>query len=163
VGGRENGCGYFPVGPPGTAALLLYLTDWEVLLRLAVATAGTAAWPRAGRWRGTRPGSVSRDSANRLRRTRFGALRGTGRLTAGAQSLATHICPVCGKRHEVHPVLHQLANGRQLTCSCRCKAAHRRKILAKHLHGVERAKRGMAVAECDEAGCYASAAGRLEA
>jgi hypothetical protein len=121
------------------------------------------AWPRAGRWRGTRPGSVSRDSANGLRRTRFGTLRGTGHLTAGADSLATHICPVCGKRYEVHTVLHQFAYGRQLTCSCRCKAAHRRNTLANHLHGVERAKRGMALAECDEAGCYASAAGRLGA
>lgn len=42
-GGREIGCGRFPAGPLGTAALLLYLTDWQAPLRLAVATAGTAA------------------------------------------------------------------------------------------------------------------------
>jgi hypothetical protein len=42
-GGREIGCGSFPAGPLGTAALLAYLTDWQVPLRLAVATAGTAA------------------------------------------------------------------------------------------------------------------------
>lgn len=42
-GGREIGCGSFPAGPLGTAALLLYLTDWQSPLRLAVATAGTAA------------------------------------------------------------------------------------------------------------------------
>ena len=42
-GGREIGCGRFPASPLGTAALLLYLTDWQVPLRLAVATAGTAA------------------------------------------------------------------------------------------------------------------------
>jgi len=62
--------------------------------------------------------------------------------------VATHICPVCGKRHEVHPVLHQVAYGRQLTCSCRCKAAYRRQVLAKHLHGIEQAKNSAAVAEC---------------
>jgi len=42
-GGREIGRGSFPAGPLGTAALLLYLTDWQAPLRLAVATAGTAA------------------------------------------------------------------------------------------------------------------------
>ena len=43
AGGREIGCGRFPAGPLGTAALLVYLADWQAPLRLAVATAGTAA------------------------------------------------------------------------------------------------------------------------
>jgi hypothetical protein len=36
--------------------------------------------------------------------------------------VALHTCPVCGSRHEVHPVLDRLACGSQLTCSPRCKA-----------------------------------------
>jgi hypothetical protein len=35
--------------------------------------------------------------------------------------MVLHICPVCGSRHKVHPVQHQLAYGRQLACSPRCK------------------------------------------
>jgi hypothetical protein len=34
-----------------------------------------------------------------------------------------HYCPVCGAAHGVHPILHALAYGRQLTCSPRCKTA----------------------------------------
>lgn len=36
--------------------------------------------------------------------------------------MALHTCPVCGKRHEVHPILDRLAYGRQLTCSPHCKS-----------------------------------------
>jgi hypothetical protein len=43
AGGREIANGSFPASPLGTAALLSYLTDWQAPLRLAVATAGTAA------------------------------------------------------------------------------------------------------------------------
>jgi hypothetical protein len=43
TGGREIAHGRFPANPLGTAALLCYLADWQVPLRLAVATAGTAA------------------------------------------------------------------------------------------------------------------------
>ncbi|MDP2882874.1 MAG: hypothetical protein Q8N89_15000 [Azonexus sp.] len=32
-----------------------------------------------------------------------------------------HICPVCGSRHAVHPLLDRLAYGHQLTCSPHCK------------------------------------------
>jgi len=42
-----------------------------------------------------------------------------------------HICPVCGAGHEVHPVLHRLAYGRQLTCSARCKTIFPRVLLAR--------------------------------
>jgi hypothetical protein len=35
---------------------------------------------------------------------------------------AVHSCPVCGGLREVHPTLHRLSYGRQLTCSPRCKA-----------------------------------------
>ncbi|WP_123299473.1 hypothetical protein [Comamonas sp. BIGb0124] len=40
-----------------------------------------------------------------------------------------HACPVCGLRHAVHPVLHALAYGRQLTCSPGCKLAWRHALL----------------------------------
>lgn len=43
AGGREIAHGCFPPGPLGTAALLSYLADWQIPLRLAVATAGSAA------------------------------------------------------------------------------------------------------------------------
>jgi hypothetical protein len=43
AGGREIAHGCFPAGPLGTAALLSYLADWEIPLRLAVATFGAAA------------------------------------------------------------------------------------------------------------------------
>jgi hypothetical protein len=43
AGGHEIGCGTFPAGSIGTAALLCYLANWRVPLRLAVATAGAAA------------------------------------------------------------------------------------------------------------------------
>lgn len=43
TGGREIARGRFPANPLGTAALLSYLADWQTPLRLAVATAGTAA------------------------------------------------------------------------------------------------------------------------
>lgn len=39
-----------------------------------------------------------------------------------------HFCPVCGATHKVHPILHSLAYGRQLTCSPRCKTAFPRVI-----------------------------------
>ena len=42
-----------------------------------------------------------------------------------------HTCPVCGAGHEVHPVLHRLAYGRQLTCSARCKTIFPRMILTR--------------------------------
>jgi hypothetical protein len=46
-----------------------------------------------------------------------------------------HYCPVCGAAHKVHPILHALAYGRQLTCSPRCKTDFARvicpRILAK--------------------------------
>lgn len=43
AGGREIAQGRFPANPLGTAALLTYLADWQMPLRLAVATAGVAA------------------------------------------------------------------------------------------------------------------------
>jgi len=43
AGGREIAHGSFPASPLGTTALLCYLVDWRTPLRLAVATAGTAA------------------------------------------------------------------------------------------------------------------------
>jgi transcription elongation factor Elf1 len=36
--------------------------------------------------------------------------------------MVLHTCPVCGSRHEVHPVLDRLSYGRQLNCSPKCKA-----------------------------------------
>ena len=36
-------------------------------------------------------------------------------------AMVLHTCPVCGSRHEVHPILDRLACGSQLTCSPRCK------------------------------------------
>ena len=44
-----------------------------------------------------------------------------------------HLCPVCGSRHEVHPVLARLAYGRQLTCSPRCKDEFPRLVRARVL------------------------------
>jgi hypothetical protein len=41
--GREIAHGSFPASPLGTSALLSYLADWQTPMRLAVATAGTAA------------------------------------------------------------------------------------------------------------------------
>jgi hypothetical protein len=41
--GREIAHGSFPASPLGTAALLCYLADWQMPLKLAVATAGAAA------------------------------------------------------------------------------------------------------------------------
>ena len=43
VGGHEIARSRFPASPTGTAALLNYLADWQMPLRLAVATAGAAA------------------------------------------------------------------------------------------------------------------------
>jgi hypothetical protein len=37
-----------------------------------------------------------------------------------------HECPVCGKGHLVNHILHALAYGRQLTCSCDCERRKRR-------------------------------------
>lgn len=59
-----------------------------------------------------------------------------------------HICPVCGNRHGVHPVLHQLAYGRQLTCSPRCKDNLPRLVRARVL--AEMAERRRALAAADE-------------
>jgi hypothetical protein len=42
-----------------------------------------------------------------------------------------HVCPVCGGRHLVPPILDQLAYGRQLTCSPVCKTRYRKLILAR--------------------------------
>jgi hypothetical protein len=42
TGEREIAEGSFPSGPVGIAALLVYLTDWQVPLRLAVAGVGAA-------------------------------------------------------------------------------------------------------------------------
>lgn len=44
--------------------------------------------------------------------------------------MPVHQCPVCRAAHEVHPVLHDLAYGRQLTCSPRCKTDWPALILA---------------------------------
>lgn len=45
--------------------------------------------------------------------------------------MVIHVCPVCGTRHEVHPVLDRLAYGRQLTCSARCKTAYPQWVRAR--------------------------------
>jgi hypothetical protein len=45
--------------------------------------------------------------------------------------MVIHVCPGCGKRHEVHPVLDQLAYGAQLACSGRCKQAYRQAAVAR--------------------------------
>lgn len=44
-----------------------------------------------------------------------------------------HYCPVCGAAHEVHPTLHALAYGRQLTCSPRCKTDFPRVVCSRIL------------------------------
>ncbi|HHV47809.1 MAG TPA: hypothetical protein GXX56_02405 [Rhodocyclaceae bacterium] len=55
--------------------------------------------------------------------------------------MALHTCPVCGGRHEVHPVLDRLAYGQQLTCSPRCKTVFpglvRARVLAEIAKGVQ--------------------------
>jgi hypothetical protein len=43
TGGLEVAQASFPAGPLGRAALLMYLTDWQAPLRLAVAGVGAAA------------------------------------------------------------------------------------------------------------------------
>jgi hypothetical protein len=56
--------------------------------------------------------------------------------------VALHTCPVCGSRHEVHPVLDRLSYGRQLNCSPRCKARFpalvRARILAEMAASLQR-------------------------
>lgn len=52
--------------------------------------------------------------------------------------MPTHVCPVCGKRHEVSPGLYQLSYGNQLTCGYRCKGAYRRVVLERRLAELER-------------------------
>lgn len=44
-----------------------------------------------------------------------------------------HYCPVCGAPHEVHPILHALAYGNQLTCSPRCKTGFPRVVWSRLL------------------------------
>jgi len=54
--------------------------------------------------------------------------------------MARHICPVCGKSHEVHAILDQLSYGRQKTCSPHCKSVFpglvRARVLAEIAKGV---------------------------
>ncbi|MBS0353756.1 MAG: hypothetical protein JSR83_07615 [Proteobacteria bacterium] len=56
--------------------------------------------------------------------------------------MPVHVCPVCGARHVVSSVLHQLAYRRSLTCSPSCKATFgqrvRRRILAEMAESAER-------------------------
>ena len=49
-----------------------------------------------------------------------------------------HTCPVCGTRHAVHPVLHRLAYGKQLTCSPRCRMDFRVVVRTRLLADMER-------------------------
>lgn len=56
-----------------------------------------------------------------------------------------HVCPVCGRRHEVSSVLDRLAYGRFLTCSPKCKtslaALVRRRTLAEMAEAAGRMRR----------------------
>jgi len=47
--------------------------------------------------------------------------------------MARHICPVCGKPHEVHAVLDQLSYGRYKTCSPHCKSIYPELVRARVL------------------------------
>jgi len=55
--------------------------------------------------------------------------------------MARHICPVCGKAHEVHAVLDQLSYGRPRTCSPHCKSVYpglvRARVLAEIAKGLQ--------------------------
>jgi hypothetical protein len=39
-----------------------------------------------------------------------------------------HQCPLCLRLHAVHPVLHRVAYGKQLTCSPRCKLRWKQQV-----------------------------------
>lgn len=52
-----------------------------------------------------------------------------------------HTCPVCGKRHEVHPVLDRLSYGNQLTCSPHCKITFTRLVRTRTLGEVQERKK----------------------
>jgi hypothetical protein len=47
--------------------------------------------------------------------------------------MSIHICPVCRRRHTVHPILDALSWGRQFTCCPNCKAEWRRSALGRNL------------------------------
>lgn len=55
-------------------------------------------------------------------------------LSVGAQHgplpehAVIHQCPVCQRLHAVHPVLHRVAYGKQLTCSPRCKLRWKQQV-----------------------------------
>lgn len=56
--------------------------------------------------------------------------------------MPVHVCPVCKTPHEVPARLHQLAAGRALTCSPKCKLALgalvRQRVLAEMAEAAER-------------------------
>jgi len=66
--------------------------------------------------------------------------------------MAFHTCPVCGNRHEVHPILDRLAYGRQLTCSPLCK---------KVFPGMVRARVLAEIAKSAQDGGYQKAGGKI--
>lgn len=39
-----------------------------------------------------------------------------------------HQCPACQQLHVVHPVLHRVACGRQLTCSAHCRQQWKQQV-----------------------------------
>jgi hypothetical protein len=49
--------------------------------------------------------------------------------------MTLHICPVCGKAHEVAPSRQSVAWGRQLSCSCDCEKERRRRVRRRLLDG----------------------------
>jgi hypothetical protein len=42
--------------------------------------------------------------------------------------MTIHVCPICGKAHEVVPARQLVAWGRQLCCSCDCELERRRRV-----------------------------------
>jgi len=50
--------------------------------------------------------------------------------------MAIHTCPVCGKRHEIHPILDRLSYARQRTCSPHCKTLFPGLARARVLAGI---------------------------
>ena len=52
-----------------------------------------------------------------------------------------HICPNCGKAHNVHPAMDALSWGRQFACCVICEAQRRRDALARNLEILYRERR----------------------
>ncbi|MEW5769127.1 MAG: hypothetical protein AB1831_02065 [Pseudomonadota bacterium] len=52
--------------------------------------------------------------------------------------MARHVCPACGKSHEVPGAHQSVAWGRQLCCSCDCELERRARVRRQLLEAVAR-------------------------